>query len=30
MIWLTWIGKQMIFFLSQIGEAMLLLWRTIG
>ena len=30
MIWLTWIGKQIIFFLSQIGEAMLLLWRTIG
>ena len=30
MTWLTWIGKKMIFFLSKIGEAILLLWRTIG
>ena len=29
MTWLEWIGKRIIFFLSQIGEAMLLLWRTI-
>ena len=29
MTWLEWIGKRIIFFLSQIGEAMVLLWRTI-
>ena len=29
MTWLAWIGKRVLFFLSQIGEAMLLLWHTI-